>query len=761
MISQGHIGVKRMGLWIVAVCLLACSIPAWAGALPDGRRYEMVTPAENHEADVYVPLAVAEDVVNSGPGDTRTRLPFQVSANGGAVTYVGDVTVGGIGDGGAGLGNQYLARRGPDGLWSQIVLQPDSRRNAFYQGFTSDLSTGFLNAGFEEMEASPLTSEGGWGGYPILYTHNNGYANDSGYHPLFINRPTEPAEGFHTYSVPTIYPYVGPNWLVYAGASSNLGEILFEVDGALTVGATPGLETNNLYVASPDDGLNLVNVLPGGTSDGDATFGAPRLSSGNSGDPPDFENVISANGSRIFWTDLSTTVDAENPTGVPRLFMREDPTSSDARTVQLDVSHGPGSSGGGRFWTAASDGSWVLFTDESQLTPNSTAAPEAADLYEYDVENGRLSDLTVDPHGGEAAAVQGVVGTSEDGSYVYFVAHGVLASNKNSEGTEAVGGEDNLYVLRQGQEPKFIATLSANDNERALEIPGPNGHFGDWQPGLGHRTAEVTPDGGSIVFESNNQELEGYSPEVEGTKLEEMYVYKVAGEELFCVSCGASHEVPETNEESSLGIGGFPTPSWSVTYLPHWMSDDGSRVFFNSAEPLTSEDTDGTQDVYEWQRDGVGGCLNKDGCVSLLSGGSSPAASWLVGSSASGDDMFFISRSKLTPGDGNEAFNLFDARVGGISPVTPPACSGTGCQGLPAPPPVFATPPSITFGGVGNFSHPVKGSTKGKRKHTKQKKKKSTRHKTKSKKVSKPRGKGGRHTKRTKTLVDTRGGSGR
>ena len=52
-------------------------------------------------------------------------------------------------------------------------------------------------------------------------------------------------------------------------------------------------------------------------------------------------------------------------------FMREDPMSPSARTVQVDASQGPGPSGGGRFWAASSDGSKVFFTDEEQLTNDS------------------------------------------------------------------------------------------------------------------------------------------------------------------------------------------------------------------------------------------------------------------------------------------------------------------------------------------------------------------------------------------------------
>ena len=52
-----------------------------------------------------------------------------------------------------------------------------------------------------------------------------------------------------------------------------------------------------------------------------------------------------------------------------------------------------------------------------------------------------------------------VMGASEDGSYIYFVATGVLADG-------AVKGADNLYVLHESEgvwTTKYIATLSDED----------------------------------------------------------------------------------------------------------------------------------------------------------------------------------------------------------------------------------------------------------------------------------------------------------
>ena len=83
------------------------------------------------------------------------------------------------------------------------------------------------------------------------------------------------------------------------------------------------------------------------------------------------------------------------------------------------------------------NGSRVFFTEEKELTVDSGASYEKKDLYVCEVKVGEasgklecdLNDLTPQS-AGESAEVQGtVLGASEDGSSVYFVANGVLAPN--------------------------------------------------------------------------------------------------------------------------------------------------------------------------------------------------------------------------------------------------------------------------------------------------------------------------------------------
>ena len=105
-----------------------------------------------------------------------------------------------------------------------------------------------------------------------------------------------------------------------------------------------------------------------------------------------------------------------------------------------------------------------------------------------------------------------MIGASEDGQSVYVAASGVLpGAGMNGEGALPVEepGLVNLYLLRNGGGAVFIATLSGVDGNEAEPMESTafgfssQGAFGDWQPGLGHRTASVTPDGGSVTFMSD------------------------------------------------------------------------------------------------------------------------------------------------------------------------------------------------------------------------------------------------------------------
>ncbi len=126
------------------------------------------------------------------------------------------------------------------------------------------------------------------------------------------------------------------------------------------------------------------------------------------------------------------------------------------------------------FQMASSDGSKVFFTDydEAQrLSPS--RVPPGRDLYECEISEVagklacRLTDLTPETGGQSAGVAKGVLGASEDGSYVYFAADGVLGDGAQHGAVpgSCMEGEStcNVYEYHDG-EIKFIAMLSDEDS---------------------------------------------------------------------------------------------------------------------------------------------------------------------------------------------------------------------------------------------------------------------------------------------------------
>jgi hypothetical protein len=681
------------------------TLPAGGLGLPDGRVFEMVTPPNNDNADVYVPAAISG---NLGTIGTSTRLPFQVAANGNAVTYPGDPTTGGYGISGLGTGDQYLATHRAAGGWDQVNIQPASRSATHYRGFSREISTGILVSGADSLpRLPPLSPNAPGSGYAVLYAcemtiepcSEPGDENGTPFLPLYgqpLNRlPEEFAAMEGGSQVYGAARQVGG--AVFAG-SAGTSDLLLEANDALP-NAGPlgdkveedvkreivsGEDNDYLYEWSGGQ-LSVVDVLPDGEVAGNAAFGAPAFPTRPSRNPPNFSNVISQNGNLVFWTDLTSGVVYVRVGGV--------------ETIQVSQGTAPA-----RYWTSADDGQYVFYTEGEN---------EQEELYRFDVVTRQREVLA-----GAGADVLGVIGTSGDGEEIYAVAKGLLGSHNSVEGSVPVEGQPNLYFLRfNGKlfEPAFIGTLSSEDGNEAapfieaISQVGPE--YGDWQPGLGNRTAEVSAEGSAVFMSSESLRVVGYPKGYPNNGLAEVYMFDAPASELFCVSCSASGEVlPHSNHSAAA----FLPISWSDTYIPQWISEDGNRVFFDSGEPLVPQATDGLVNVYEWEREGSEGCAPgagvNGGCIYLLSGGTSESDSWFVGASSSGNDAFIVTRAQLTPEDHDEAFNLFDAHVCNTgercSPPAPPACTGTGCQGVPAAPPIFATPPSVTAEGPGNPSPP-------------------------------------------------------
>jgi len=350
-----------------------------------------------------------------------------------------------------------------------------------------------------------------------------------------------------------------------------------------------------------------------------------------------------------------------------------------------------------RFQGAAADGATVYFTSSQQLT--NSAAQGSHNLYLYKdpqdepLVGNHLTDVSAGDTSGIGPDVEGVMAISPDGSHVYFVAGGTL-TGANAEGKEPVEGAANLYdYQRDSANPSgklsFIATLSSENFGRG----GTDDR--QWTGGIGF--ANVTPDGNFLVFTSHAALTPDVTRRVGPAQI---YRYDAQAEALNRVSIGRRG----FNDNGNVGSGEativLAAESLNERRANPTLSSDGSRVFFESPNGLTPNALDDVEtnnrgdlaeNVYEWEEDGRGDCVEKDGCVYLISDGrdategpnGTASSVELLGTDSSGEDVFFATADQLTPTDTDSGQDYYDARVGGGFPKAsePSICQGDACKG--------------------------------------------------------------------------------
>jgi len=164
----------------------------------------------------------------------------------------------------------------------------------------------------------------------------------------------------------------------------------------------------------------------------------------------------------------------------------------------------------------------------------------------------------------------------------------------------------------------------------------------------------VSPDGKYLLLQTERQ----LDPAADQDGDVDQYRWD-QGHGFVCVSCQAPGSASQGPSYVSP-----PTPPTSLIARPSnvTMSDDGSRIFFQSRDALVADDRNGSgQDVYEWE----------DGNLSLISAGDGDRDAYLLGASNSGDDVFFVTDSQLVGWDTDGFRDIYDARVGGGLPEPP------------------------------------------------------------------------------------------
>jgi DNA-binding beta-propeller fold protein YncE len=693
--------------------------------LPDSREWELVSPPDKHGGKV-------EGIPEFGV--------VQAAAGGGAISYLANAPTEDEPQGSAGE-VQVLSTRGSGGWSSRDLATPHEAATGKlvgtgpeYRFFAEDLETALVQPfGRFNAKLSSAASE------QTPYLRMLGSCESSCYLPLVSGAPghenvpagthfgeeraCEEESGLNGGKVQSV---CGP---LFLAATADLSHVVLSSAAELT----PGAGREQLYEWAGGQ-LQPISVLPENeageelpAAEGTALLGTQFGQNGSSA-----RRALSASGSRVFWESQGT------------LYVRD---TALQQTLQLDAAEpecltkGECESGGGQYQIASSDGSRVLFTDERRLTADAGASGKP-DLYECQLEEraGKLKcgsngpvDLTP-LHAGESANVQGdVLGASEDGSNIYFVADGTLGTSPNARGESALAGQPNLYV-RRGGTTSLVARLVGGDSF-------------DWNNEPSLQPTRVSPNGQWLSFMSERP-LTGYDNRdaASGQPDAEVYLYDADAGSLSCASCnptgarpvGEEYREVDASENERLvgGRGAWRGEAWVAAvppittefttqlsaYQSRYLSNEG-RLFFNSLDALVPQDVNGNWDVYEHEPEGLGSCNSSSStfasasaaCTSLISSGSSPQQSAFLDASESGDDVFFLTTAKLSSEDIDANYDVYDAHVcSSASPcipppgASPPPCSTeASCKPAPSPqPPIFGAPASATFAGPGNASPP-------------------------------------------------------
>lgn len=679
--------------------------------LPENRRYEMVTPPDKNLGSADQPIA-------------STAAAAGIAQDGNSVAFCTGATFGDPPPDLVGICGQYLSRRTPGG-WETVGIAPP------FCGGNATGSAVFLSPNFDR--AAVAVDEAG----------------DCAVPPLDPNAPL-PGRNLYRQDMtvdPFDYELLAPRvagaqggspgaagQAIFTTGSEDFSHIVYQSQNNQTDppdSPDPGFfskvyewhngsvslvskDVDNVPFATPS---NLANVFLG---EGQGVYITPPGAVSTDGSRIFFQNVASASGG-IAGANACSTSECD-------LYLREN-ASTTIKVSESECSAECGvDSTPDPFMWATPNGEKAFFESCAKLTDasapsvtcsGSTAGFTAGKLYRWDrnaAPGHRLVDVSLDgePADGIQPRVRAVVGASDDGDVVYFMAYGQLVSGKPTD-TQI----PKIYRWDwNGGSPKveYLDSFDPSNFKTSDEL--------NWS----QRRDRVTPDGKYLLISTYRR----LDTAVDRDADKDIYRWGV-GEGWLCISCqrpgvnsAGDATVSDTTqrEMTPFGIGGhFFMPLGSTAPTPV-ISADGQRVFFDTPDALVPQDVNGEascplggypdyvltcSDVYEWH----------DGTISLISGGTSSQPSYLIGTTDSGNDVMFFTRQRLVGWDTDNGVDIYDARLeGGFPepPAQPPSCEAEACRGTGSGAPATTGAGTAAFQGPGN---PAPQHRKGRKRHKK------------------------------------------
>jgi hypothetical protein len=317
-------------------------------------------------------------------------------------------------------------------------------------------------------------------------------------------------------------------------------------------------------------------------------------SSGGNGAFDVFSSDMSADGSRVFFVTSEQLVVSDSDSAAD-VYER----SGGATTL---ISTGPAGGNGAfeaPFRAASRDGSRVFFETEEALVASDNDTSQ--DVYQR--SGGATTLLSTGPAGGNGAFEGLFNGASEGGTKVFFQTDESLTASDTDSALdiyERSGGATTLIStgLSGGNGPFDALFQSVSSDGSRIVFSTAESMVGadtDGRLDLYQRSGGATtllstgPSGGNGPFDAFFSEMSRDGQRVFFETAEQLAGDTDAFSDVYEREGG-------TTTRLSSGPGGGGNDEFIAVFLG--TSDDGSRVFFSSAEKLVSSDTDNFSDVY-------------------------------------------------------------------------------------------------------------------------------------------------------------------